>query len=183
MSVLLLTKPQPPALFAAELRGRLPGERIWEAADAALPAAVEAIIAWQLKPGMLERYPNLRLICATAAGVEKITDVPDLRDDVMVMRVVDPLVNTGIAQYVLLMALRHMRGLQRFEVQQRAHDWTRHRPPDPFTLTAGILGMGEVGRTVAAALQVAGFNVCGWSRAATEIPGIAMSHGSDGLRA
>src|SRR6185369_727904 len=119
----------------------LPGEPLWESADEAVPAAVEAIIAWQLKPGILARYPSLRLICATAAGVEKITGMPDLRGDVQVMRVVDPLVNIGVAQYVLLMALRHMRALPTFEAQQRAHDWTRHRPPDPYTRTAGILGM------------------------------------------
>ena len=182
MSILLLTRPQPPELFSEALRALLPGETLWESADAANAAAVEAIIAWQLKPGVLSRYPNLRLICATAAGVEKITAMPDLRDNVMVMRVVDPLVNTGLAQYVLLMALRHMRSLQLFEAQQRAHDWTRHRPPDPYSLTAGILGMGEVGRTVAAALQIAGFNVRGWSRTPKNVPGIAMSDGADGLR-
>jgi len=182
LSILLLTRPQPPELFSEALRALLPGETLWESADAADAAAVEAIIAWQLKPGVLLRYPNLRLICATAAGVEKITAMPDLRDNVMVMRVVDPLVNTGLAQYVLLMALRHMRSLRLFEAQQRAHDWTRHRPPDPYSLTAGILGMGEVGRTVAAALQIAGFNVRGWSRTPKDVPGIAMSDGADGLR-
>jgi len=182
LSILLLTRPQPPELFSEALRALLPGETLWESADAANAAAVEAIIAWQLKPGVLSRYPNLRLICATAAGVEKITAMPDLRDNVMVMRVVDPLVNTGLAQYVLLMALRHMRSLQLFEAQQRAHDWTRHRPPDPYSLTVGILGMGEVGRTVAAALQIAGFNVRGWSRTPKDVPGIAMSDGADGLR-
>jgi len=182
LSILLLTRPQPPELFSEALRTMLPGETLWESADAADATAVEAIIAWQLKPGVLSRYPNLRLICATAAGVEKITAMPDLRDNVMVMRVVDPLVNTGLAQYVLLMALRHMRSLQLFEAQQRAHDWTRHRPPDPYSLTAGILGMGEVGRTVAAALQIAGFNVRGWSRTPKNVPGIAMSDGADGLR-
>jgi hypothetical protein len=58
-----------------------------------------------LKPGLLGRYPNLKLVCATAAGVEKIIEVPDLDASVSVMRIVDPLLNTGLAQYVLLMAL------------------------------------------------------------------------------
>ncbi|MEO7760508.1 MAG: glyoxylate/hydroxypyruvate reductase A [Casimicrobiaceae bacterium] len=182
MSVLLLTQPQPPAMFAGVLRELLPEVPVWEHADDVDPDAVEAILAWQLKGGILDRYPNLRLLCATAAGVEKITGVPDLRADVQVMRTVDPSVNTGLAQYVLLMALRQVRGMQRFEAQQRAHDWTRQRPPDPFTVTAGVLGMGEVGRTVAKALQVAGFNVCGWSRTPKHMPGVSMSHGHDGLQ-
>jgi glyoxylate/hydroxypyruvate reductase A len=185
LSILLLTRPQPPELFSAELRAMLPAETIWESSESADPESVEAILAWQLKPGVLSRYANLRLVCATAAGVEKITAMPDLRDDVSVMRVVDPLVNTGLAQYVLLMVLQHMRALPLFIAQQRAHDWTRHRPPDPYTLTAGILGMGEVGRTVAAALRIAGLNVCGWSRTfnpTKEVADVAVFHGATGLR-
>lgn len=183
MAVLLLTQPQQPELFSGVLRDLLPDVTIWERADESDASAVEAILAWRLKPGTAGRYPNLRLVCATAAGVEKITDMPDLHPGVHVMRVVDPLVNTGLAQYVLLMALRHLRALSMFEAQQRAHDWTRHRPADPFTVTAGILGMGEVGRTVAHALQVAGFDVCGWSRSPRSVPGLDVSSGANGLAA
>jgi glyoxylate/hydroxypyruvate reductase A len=183
LSVLLLTQPQDPALFAAALSPLLPGTTIWSHRAAADPARVEAVLAWRLEPGMVAPYRNLRLVCATAAGVEKITDAPDLRADVQVMRVVDPLVNVGLAQYVLLMALRHLRTLPLFEAQQRAHDWTRHRPLDPYSRTACVLGLGEAGRTIAAALQVAGFNVCGWSRSPKVLPGIAMFDGREGLDA
>ena len=181
MSILLLTQPQPPALFAEALRPLLPGATIWEDAAHADPERVEAIVAWRLPPGTAGRYPNLRLVCATAAGVEKITDDPGLAPDVAVMRVVDPLVNLGIAQYVLLMALRHVRELPRYEAQQRQHGWIRHRPADPYTMTAGILGIGEAGRTVATLLQAAGFNVVGWSRTPRMIPGIATTAGEGGL--
>ena len=181
--VLLLTQPQPPGLFAAALGALLPGVPVWEHAADADPARVAAVLAWRLKAGMVAPYPNLRLVCATAAGVEKITDAPDLAPHVHVMRVVDPLVNTGLAQYVLLMALRHLRALPLFEAQQRAHDWTRHRPPDPYSVTAAVLGLGEAGRTIAAALQVAGFDVCGWSRSPKALPGIATFAGRAGLAA
>jgi glyoxylate/hydroxypyruvate reductase A len=179
--VLLLTQPQAPELFAQALAPLLPGVPIWEDAAAADPASVAAVLAWRLQAGMVTPYSNLRLVCATAAGVEKITDAPDLAPQVQVMRVVDPLVNTGLAQYVLLMALRHLRALPLFEAQQRAHDWTRHRPPDPYSVTAAVLGLGEAGRTVASALQVAGFNVRGWSRSPKSLPGIATFAGAAGL--
>ena len=181
MSVLLLTQPQAPELFAPLLREMLPGETIWDKADAADPNAVEGIVAWRLKTGIASRYPNLRLVCATAAGVEKITEAGDLRESVYVMRVVDPLVNVGLGQYVLLMALRHLRSIALFETQQRAHDWTRHRPPDPYAVTAGILGMGEVGRSVAALLHGAGFNVVGWARSPKQLPGLEVHSGEAGL--
>jgi D-3-phosphoglycerate dehydrogenase/glyoxylate/hydroxypyruvate reductase A len=120
LSVLLLTQPQAAELFSRVLRELLPGVTVWENSDDADPRAVEAVLAWRLKTGLMGRYPNLRLVCATAAGVEKIIEVPDLGASVLVMRIVDPLVNTGLAQYVLLMALRHLRALALFEAQQRA---------------------------------------------------------------
>ena len=60
MSILLLTQPQAPALFAGSLRELLPGVAVWESKDQAAPEAVEAILAWRLKPGTAARYPNLR---------------------------------------------------------------------------------------------------------------------------
>jgi len=181
LSVLLLTMPQPPALFADLLRAALPGVPVWEAAEQVAPEAVEAIIAWRLKPGTAGRFPNLRLICATAAGVEKIIDDPALPPAVAVMRTVDPLVNLGMAQYVLLMALRHIRALPLFEAQQRDGAWTRHRPPDPYSITAGVLGLGEAGRTVAALLHAAGFNVIGWSRTSKSVRDVETVEGAEGL--
>lgn len=181
MSVLLLTEPQAPALFAEALRPLLPDVAVWEEAADCNPARVEAVLAWRLQPGMVAPYRNLRLVCATAAGVEKIIDAPDLAPYVQVMRVVDPLVNTGLAQYVLLMALRELRALPLYESQQRAHEWTRHRPPDPYAVTAAVLGLGEAGRTIAHALQVAGFNVRGWSRSPKTLDGMATFHGAAGL--
>ena len=123
MSILLLTRPQPPELFTPLLRDALPGVDVFESADV-VPNdeidRIEAIIAWRLKPGMCARYPSLGLICATAAGVEKLIDDHSLRDEVAVMRIVDPMVNLGIAQYVVLMALRHARSLPLYAAQNVA---------------------------------------------------------------
>lgn len=183
MGVLLLTQPQSPALFVPGLRARLPNEDIREDAAAIEPQAVEAIIAWQLKAETITGYPNLKLICATAAGVEKVMPAPSVAGRVMVMRIVDPLVNIGVAQYVLLMALRHIRALPLYERQQQDHEWIRHRPPEPYSVTAAVLGLGEAGRAVAALLQGAGFRMAGWSRTPRTMPGLECFSGEAGLAA
>ncbi len=181
--ILLSTRPQPPEWFAPLIRDALPGVTVWESADDAIDDEVEAIVAWRLKSGTCARYPNLKLLCATAAGVEKLTCDPTLRDDVAVMRIVDPMVNLGIAQYAVLMALHHARSMPLYAAQQRAHDWTRHRPVDPYAMTAGILGLGEAGQAVARLMLAAGFNVVGWSRTAKSLPGIESFAGDDALDA
>ena len=183
MSILLLTRPQEPAAFAAALATALPGETVWTDAAGIDPDAVEAVIAWRLHTDTYARYRNLRLVCATAAGVEKVLPPPALRGRIRVMRVVDPMVNLGMAQYVLAMALRHVRALPLFETQQRQRAWIRHRPPEPYSLTAAVLGMGEAGRAIAALLHAAGFQVAGWSRTGRKVEHIETYAGSAGLEA
>jgi len=63
---------------------------------------------------------------------------------------------------VAMMALRHTRELPLYERQARERDWTRH-PVDAAAHRVGILGVGETGTTIAAALSALGFTVQGWS--------------------
>src|SRR5690606_12309951 len=56
------------------------------------------------------------------------------------------------------------------ERQARERQWTR-RPVDAASHRVGILGVGESGTTIAAALSVLGFAVHGWStRKRPELP-------------
>ena len=68
--------------------------------------------------GILPRYPNLRVLCSTGAGVDKLL-VDDL-PGVPVTRVVDPMQGMEIAQYVVASALRYTRDLPRYAEQQAA---------------------------------------------------------------
>ena len=46
---------------------------------------------------------------------------------------------------------------------------------------SALLGLGELGRAVAATLAGLGFDVRGWSRRPSDLPGIATFAGEDGL--
>jgi D-3-phosphoglycerate dehydrogenase/glyoxylate/hydroxypyruvate reductase A len=63
---------------------------VWTEDDVCDPHRVEALLAWRLKPGILPRYPGLRVLCSTGAGVDKLM-VADLPPALPVTRVVDPL--------------------------------------------------------------------------------------------
>jgi glyoxylate/hydroxypyruvate reductase A len=56
-------------------------------------------------------------------------------------------------------------------------------PPLASDRTVGLLGLGELGRAVAASLVGLGFEVRGWSRRERELPGIATASGEAGLEA
>src|SRR5690606_6118239 len=53
--------------------------------------------------------------------------------------------------------------------------------PPADEVTVGIMGLGELGRSVAEKLRTLGFNVTGWSRTARQLPGVDCHAGSDGL--
>jgi glyoxylate/hydroxypyruvate reductase A len=161
MAVLLLTKPTPPAAMAEKIRAIDPSIVCVERREDADPTEIDAILAWRLREGLAASLPNLKMVCANAAGVEKLM-TPDLPPQVQLVRTVDPRVNLGLAQYVAVMALRHARELVRYESQARERVWVR-RPVDAASHRVGILGVGESGTTIAGALSALGFEVHGWS--------------------
>jgi glyoxylate/hydroxypyruvate reductase A len=110
----------------------------------------------------VRRMPNLNWVCAVSAGVEKLL-VPELAQHVMVSRIVDPEQAEGIAQFVVMMALRHARGLALYEAQQRDRQWKR-QPVAVVRSRVAVLGMGAMGSVVASLLTQVGFEVSGWSR-------------------
>lgn len=165
MRTLLISAPMPERYFSPALREAHPGidllEYSQQPGDEAL-ADVQAVLAWQLPPGIAARLPRLKWVCAVAAGVDKLL-VPELPPQVMVSRIVDAEQAEGIAQFVVLMALRHARGLVAYEAQQRQHDWTR-KPVAVVRSRVTVLGTGAMGAVVMAMLAKVGFDVRGWNR-------------------
>ncbi len=164
MKVLLLTDPMPPGVFvqttsAIEGLVLLPYHR--DLTDAEL-ADVEVVLAWHVPEGVYARLPRLRWVCSVAAGVEKLLTA-DLPAHVAVSRIVDVDQAEGIAQYVVMMALRHARSLPRYEVQQQQKQWVRH-PVSAVRSRVSVLGTGTMGSAIARLLSAVGFEVTGWSR-------------------
>ena len=130
--------------------------------DDAVLARTEVVLGWRFPPGLAGRLPALRWVCSMAAGVEKLL-VPDLAPGVAVSRVVDPDQALGIAQYVALMALRHVRELPLYEAQQAGRLW-RRQPMAAARSRVAVLGWGEVGREIGRVLGALGFAVTPWQR-------------------
>ena len=166
MKTLLLTDPMPPGYFTKAIHAIAPDATLVEhhadLSDAEL-ADIDVVLGWRFPSGVAGRLPNLKWVCAVAAGVEKLL-VPDLAPQVPVSRIVDAEQAEGIAQFVVMMALRHARGLTGYEAQQRDRAW-RRQPVAAVRSRVAVLGMGTMGGAVARLLAAVGFEVQGWSRA------------------
>ena len=169
MKILLVTRPMPAGPFVEAIRARAPELALLEynsaLADADL-ADVDVVLGWQMPPGLPARLPRLRWVCSVAAGVEKLL-VPDLAPRVRVSRIVDREQAAGIAQFVVAMALRHARDLERYEAQQRERAWLRQPIPIARHRVA-VLGTGATGGEIASWLERCGLVVRGWNRRSPE---------------
>jgi phosphoglycerate dehydrogenase-like enzyme len=165
MKTLLLTHPLPARVFADAVHAidaRLPLLEYRPDIDDAALSDVEAVLGWRFPSGVAARLPRLRWVCSVGAGVDKLL-VPELPQQVLVSRIVDVDQADGIAQFVVMMALRHARNLSAYEAQQRARQWQR-QPDGVLRSHVGVLGMGTMGSAVARMLQAVGFQVTGYSR-------------------
>jgi D-3-phosphoglycerate dehydrogenase/glyoxylate/hydroxypyruvate reductase A len=182
MAILVLSRPLPAQPFVEALRALAGDTPVWMEGDDFDPRRVEAVLAWRLKPGILPRYPGLRVLCSTGAGVDKLM-VDDLPAALPVTRVVDPLQAVQIAQYVVGCALRFTRELPRYEAQQARAQWLRHPVRSPEACRVGVLGLGAVGQAIARAFAPLGFEVAGWTRRPHELPGVQVFVGREQLGA
>ena len=165
MKTLILTDPIPAGHFVAAIHAIAPEldvvEYRREMTDAEL-AEIDVVLGWRFPAGVAARLPKLKWVCSVAAGVEKLL-VPELAPQVPLSRIVDTEQAEGIAQYVVLMALRHARGLAVYEAQQLERAW-RRQPVAAVRSRVAVLGTGTMGGAVARLLGAVGFAVTGWSR-------------------
>ena len=165
MKTLLLTDPMPAGYFKAAIHAIVPDAELIDyrrdMSDAEL-ATIDVVLGWRFPPGVAGRLTGLKWVCSVAAGVEKLL-VPVLAPAVPMSRIVDAEQAEGIAQFVVMMALRHARGLVAYEALQARHEW-RRQPVGALRSRAAVLGMGTMGGAVARLLAAVGFEVHGWSR-------------------
>jgi phosphoglycerate dehydrogenase-like enzyme len=169
MKVLLVTQPMPAAPFIDAIRSRAPQVALLEYRSALTDgdlADVDVVLGWQMPSGLPSRLPRLRWVCSVAAGVDKLL-APDLAAGVRISRIVDREQAAGMAQFVVAMALRHARDLERYDRQQREHAWLREATP-MARHRVGVLGTGATGSEIAAWLERCGLVVRGWNRRSGE---------------
>jgi len=129
------------------------------------PASVTHALVWEPEPGRLARFPNLRLILSTAAGVDHITRDPAWPRHVPILRMAAPETAQTVGEYVCLAALMLLRDFRRLEAARAARRWDWFEAPRPAgEVRVGIMGMGNIGQVTARMLRGLGFGVHGWAR-------------------
>lgn len=135
-------------------------------------------LARKPKPGELMGLPNLRAIFGLGAGVDGILADASLPQNVPLVRMVDAGLTRGMVEYCIWQVIYHHRRFWEAEAAQRRHEWLDQYYPAPWDRTVGVMGLGEIGSTVAARLAAFKFRLRGWSRSRKQIEGVDCFAGS-----
>lgn len=167
--------------WARALSAELPDMEIRFWPDIGIEHDIEYALVWQPPRGLLASLPNLKAILSLGAGVEHILRDPELPARIPIARLIDPGLKIGMVEFVLMEVLRYHRRQPEYLAQAARKEWKLLRQTLPQNRRIGILGLGHLGASCAEQFVALGFDVCGWSRTAKDLPGVACHHGEDGL--
>ena len=133
----------------------------------------------RIDAAFLERCPRLRVISSCSVGVDHIDLVAAAARQILVGHTPGVLAETtaDLSFALLLAVARRVVDADRF-VREGGWSWGHRWDPDGFLgvdvhgATLGVVGLGAVGRAVAARARGFGMRVLGWSRRGREVDGV-----------
>jgi glyoxylate/hydroxypyruvate reductase A len=133
---------------------------------------IDVALVAQPPPNTFERLPNLKLVQSLWMGVEQLLLDKTLPLNVPIARCLDPGMIAAMTETVLAYVLDWHRLHFRYRAQQQERTWQQLPQVLAGERTIGVLGLGELGATVAQTLYVRGFRVLGWSRRPRQLTGV-----------
>jgi len=189
MSVYLCGELAPPEVEAwlQALRAAMPEERIETSPERLDPATVDVALVANPPPGQLKTFTSLRLLQSLWAGVDRLLADSTLPSEVPLARMVDGTMGEAMAETALWAVLSLQRGFYRYAQQQRERRWAVLPQRRADEVQVAVLGLGQLGRTVAARLAAQGHVVHGWRQGgggrteALQLPDVWVHEGAAGL--
>lgn len=142
---------------------------------------IEMLTVSSYFPGEALRYPNLKLIQKTGAGVNNILADDRLPQSIQVTRLQISTSGNEMAEYALAYVLQQQRHMREYHQQQSRSQWVSYPPRRSSETAVAIVGLGRIGQIAAQRFIDNRFKVLGWSRTHKNLPGIDSYVGEDGL--
>lgn len=139
---------------------------------------IDFALTWRHPHGVFKDYPNIKCISSMGAGVDHLLKDPNLPEQAVITRLVDPNLAQDMAEFVLALVMNHLRDLNAFKLKQTQTIWKPAWYLRIKDVKVGVMGVGAIGKQVVLELQKAGFNVIGWARTEKKIPGLITYSGS-----
>lgn len=143
------------------------------------PLEIEMLTTSTYQPGEALKYPNLKLVQKTGAGVDAIMVDESLPASVQVTRLRTDTSGQEMAEYTLAYVLQEQRHMRQYQQNQAQSLWEAYVPRRACETTVAVLGLGRIGNLVAEKFLSCDFKVLGWSRSQKELEGVDCYAGSE----
>jgi glyoxylate/hydroxypyruvate reductase A len=174
VNILFASTKEKPEFWFPLLQKALPADRFFAWPDTNGGDIDVAVVATHPK-GTFANLPKLKLIQSMWMGVENIIGDAELPKGVPVARLIDPGMVAAMGETVIAHVLDWHRHFYCYRQFQQEKVWKRRRQYLASDRTIGLLGLGELGSTIAAQLRALDFNVAGWSRRPKQLDGVFCS--------
>ena len=152
-------------------------------ADIAAPETIRFAFAHAPAETAFEPFPNLALVSAWGAGIDRLLAHPGLPPGVILNRMVDP----GQAHMMAAFAAHYVtgwhRGMFRYLEQQHAGTWEIVNWTPNAEVPVGLLGFGRMGAATGRGLRALGYPVSAWAARPRAEDGIDVAAGPAAFRA
>jgi glyoxylate/hydroxypyruvate reductase A len=162
------------------LRQALPGVLIQTYPKIQHPDAVRLAVLWAHPPGITAGMPQLQAVVSMGAGMDHIDADASITDDIPKHRIVTPVLQQNMAQYILGHVLADHRHQASYQQQQKNQRWQVLETDQPMP-TIGFLGLGALGGFVADQCAALGFTTLAWTQT-RQHPQHRCLQGESGLR-
>lgn len=129
-------------------------------------------VTWDHPKNVLGDYPNLKAVSSLGAGVNHLLNDEALDNSISLCRLITPSLKNEMADYVLHAVLAYQHHTVQYAEQKNKLEWNKHRTVAKKDAVVGILGLGEMGKSVAIKLVENGYQVNGWSTSKKDISGV-----------
>jgi glyoxylate/hydroxypyruvate reductase A len=169
--------------WRSHLSAHLPdGESLVLGRECSDKTAVDVALTANPPWGELATYPNLRFVQSLWAGVDRLLGDPALPRNITLARLIDPAMAQSMVEGAVAATMFLHRQLPAYGRQQRHRTWRQLPQPVASRRTVGVLGFGQMGKPVCAALATLGFRVHAWGQHPRSDPTIVYSWGDTGLQ-
>jgi glyoxylate/hydroxypyruvate reductase len=142
------------------------------ARDSSDPGDADYVVTGYRNATLFDRERRMKAIFAFSAGVGHLLSLPNLPDDVPVIRLEDAGMAPQMVRYVLAATLRFAQRLDVYAHHQRDRRWQQMPPRAPREIHVGVLGIGVIGSEIARTLASFDFAVRGFARHRPSIAGV-----------
>ena len=123
---------------------------------------IEYAVVWKHPRGILNQYPNLKAILSLGAGVDHVISDPELPEGLPIVRLVDKKLTHEMFLHSLHWVLHFHSDQYLYRIQQQSREWIQQSSVQSEDRTIGIMGLGNIGKSIGDSLVNLDFNVVGW---------------------